>query len=112
MLHLTPSSDNAKGWFAGPWNATAPVAVGYANEGIDIRHFHAEMVEIYLIAQGESVAIVGEERVLLKARDMLIVEPGEIHTFVDSTPDYFHFVIQTPFVVGDKHLVNPDETER
>ncbi len=106
MIHLTPSSTHSKGWFAGPWNSSVPVAVGYANEGIDIRHYHAEMYEIYLIAQGESIAVVNEERVLLKAKDVLVVEPGETHTFVESTDDYFHFVIQTPFIPGDKCLVD------
>jgi quercetin dioxygenase-like cupin family protein len=104
MLHLTPSTNDPKGWFAGPWNSTVPAAVGYANTGIDIRHYHAEMYEIYLVAQGESVAIVNDQRVRLKAKDVLIVEPGEVHTFVESTDDYFHFVIQTPFVPGDKHM--------
>jgi hypothetical protein len=34
--------------------------------------------------------------------DMLVVEPGESHTFVGSSPDYLHFVVQAPFVTGDK----------
>ncbi|HRW11428.1 MAG TPA: cupin domain-containing protein, partial [Caldilineaceae bacterium] len=104
--HLTPTSTDSKGWFAGPWNSAVPVAVGYANEGIAVRHYHGEMYEIYLVAQGESVAIVNDERVPLKAKDVLIVEPSEVHTFVESTPDYFHFVIQSPFVPGDKQLVD------
>ena len=102
MLHLTPHPTNPKGWFAGPWDSAVTVAVGYANEGIDIRHYHAEMYEIYLVAQGESVAIVNDVRVPLKAKDVLIVEPSEVHTFIESTDDYFHFVIQAPFVPGDK----------
>lgn len=102
MLHLTPSTATPKSWYAGPWNSSAPVAVGYANEGIDLRHYHAEMYEIYLVAQGESVAVINDERIVLNARDVLIVEPGEVHTFVESTPDYFHFVIQAPFVPADK----------
>ncbi|MEZ4618339.1 MAG: cupin domain-containing protein [Caldilineaceae bacterium] len=105
MIHLTPTATDPKGWLAGPWNSAVPVAVGYANEGIDIRHYHTEMYEIYLVAQGESVALVGEERISLRAKDLLIVEPGEVHTFVESTSDYFHFVIQTPFMPGDKCLV-------
>ncbi len=82
-----------------------PVAIGYANEGINLSHYHAQMYEIYLVAQGESVAIVNEQRITLKAKDLLVVEPGEVHTFIDSTDDYFHFVIQTPFIPGDKCLV-------
>ena len=106
VLHLTPTSIDSKGWLAGPWNSAVPVAVGYANEGIAVRHYHGEMYEIYLVAQGESIAIVNDERVPLKAKDVLIVEPGEVHTFVENTPDYFHFVIQSPFVPGDKQLVD------
>ncbi|MEZ4659999.1 MAG: cupin domain-containing protein [Caldilineaceae bacterium] len=87
-----------------PWNSAVPAAVGYANEGINIEHFHTQMSEIYLVAQGESTAIVDGETMRLRARDVLVVEPGEVHTFTDSTPDYFHFRIQTPFVAGDKHI--------
>ncbi len=39
---------------------------------------------------------------MLGAGDVLVVEPGEVHTFESSSPDYLHFVIQTPFVAGDK----------
>jgi quercetin dioxygenase-like cupin family protein len=105
MIHLTPDPTHPKGWFTGPWNSAVPVAIGYANEGINLSHYHAQMYEIYLVAQGESVAIVNEQRITLKAKDVLVVEPGEVHTFVDSTDDYFHFVIQTPFIPSDKCLV-------
>jgi hypothetical protein len=60
------------------------------------------MYEIYLMARGRSVAVVGDERVCLSTGDMLVVEPGEVHTFTDSSEDYLHFVVQTPFVKGDK----------
>ena len=36
---------------------------------------------------------------------MLVVQPGESHTFVSSSEDYLHFVIQAPFVGGDKTAV-------
>ena len=37
---------------------------------------------------------------------MLVVEPSEVHTFIESSEDYLHFVLQTPFTVGDKVLVD------
>lgn len=86
----------AKGWYAGPWNAELAVAVGYANEGIDDPHLHRRTTEMYLVARGWSEARVEREPVRLEAGDVLIVEPGEAHTFVANSPDYFHFVIQTP----------------
>ena len=80
--------------------------VGYANEGVDEPHLHEAMFEIYLVARGESTALVNEREVSLQAGDMLVLEPGEAHTFVESSEDYFHFVIQTPFIKGDKVLID------
>jgi quercetin dioxygenase-like cupin family protein len=93
----------AKGWFVGPWNSDVPIAVGYANAGINEPHFHAEMYEVYLVVEGQSAAKVNGQPVRLRAGSVLVVEPGEPHTFTESTPDYYHFVIQTPVVQGDKH---------
>ena len=46
------------------------------------------------------------KRSSLGVGDVLVVEPGETHTFLDSSTDYLHFVVQTPFVPGDK-VVEP-----
>ncbi len=95
----------AKGWFCGPWNSKLDISIGYANEGINEAHFHEKMNEVYLIAKGSSVAVVNDRKIELAAGDILVVEPGEVHTFISSSPDYMHFVIHTPFVKDDKHLV-------
>jgi len=102
MIHQSPDKNPDKGWFVGPWNSAVPVPVGYANTGIDLPHTHAQMFEIYLVARGTSTAVVNQQAVQLQAGDMLVVEPGETHTFSHSSENYFHFVIQTPFVPGDK----------
>lgn len=102
MIHRKPQTDNPKGWFVGPWNSAVPIPVGYANEGINERHHHAEMFEIYLVAKGTSIAVIAGAEVHLQSGDMLVVEPGEGHTFIQSSDDYLHFVIQTPFIKGDK----------
>ncbi len=96
-----------KGWFVGPWNSGVPVAVGFSDQGVDDPHSHGEMFELYLIAKGTSTAIVGGEIVELGAGDLLVVEPGEAHTFTCSSDDYLHFVVQTPFVAGDKRSACP-----
>lgn len=105
MLHKTVETDKPKGWYVGPWNSDIPIPIGYANEGINEKHYHAQMTEVYLIAKGTSVAVVDEVAISLQAGDILIVEPGEIHTFSASSEDYLHFVLQTLFVRGDKELV-------
>lgn len=95
----------------GPWNTAVSIPIGYANEAIDVNHYHSQMYEIYLVARGCSTAIVDGEPVRLGVGDALVVEPGEVHTFQDSTDDYLHFVIQTPFVKGDKTLVKGGDAE-
>ncbi|MFN8488234.1 MAG: AraC family ligand binding domain-containing protein [Caldilineaceae bacterium] len=90
-----------KGWYAGPWNSALPISVGYANVGIDEPHVHTQITEIYLVARGTSNIRVEQETMTLSAGDMLVLEPGEAHTFLESSPDYFHFVIHTPGLAGE-----------
>ena len=93
---------SGKGWIAGPWNSDVPVAVGYADTGVDDPHTHDSMYEVYFVARGTSSAVVDGHRVDLHAGDVLIVEPGEAHMFVNSSADSLHFVVQAPVVEGDK----------
>lgn len=105
-MHLLSSpTDQAKGWLIGPWNSAVPLPIGYANEGIADRHYHQQMYEIYLVAKGQSTALVNGKAITLTAGDVLVVEPGEVHTFTESSADYLHFVVQTPFTPGDKVAV-------
>jgi mannose-6-phosphate isomerase-like protein (cupin superfamily) len=90
----------AKGWYVGPWNSELSVSVGYANEGIDEPHAHQRITEIYLVARGTSEMRVEQEAVTLEAGDVIVVEPGEAHTFLASSPDYFHFVVHVPGLTG------------
>jgi len=92
---------SAKGWYAGPWNSALAISVGYATTGIDEPHEHTRITEIYLIARGTARIRIEHETMELAAGDMLIVEPGEAHTFLSSSPDYLHFVIHTPGVTGE-----------
>ena len=92
----------AKGWYAGPWNSNLDFSVGYANQGVDEPHLHTRITEIYLVARGTAQIRVGRQTIHLSAGDMLSVEPGEAHTFLTSSPDYFHFVIHTPGLQGEE----------
>lgn len=91
----------AKGWYAGPWDSNLTVSVGGSRIGKDEPHFHRLMTEIYLIASGTATMRVEERTVLLEPGDVLIVEPGEAHTWLSASSDHFHFCIQTPGLVGD-----------
>jgi mannose-6-phosphate isomerase-like protein (cupin superfamily) len=102
MIHTAIGPTSGKGWFAGPWNSDVPVAVGFSDVAIDEPHVHDEMFEVYLVARGSSTVVVAGREVALAAGDALFVEPGEAHTFTSSSADYLHFVVQAPFVSGDK----------
>ncbi len=91
----------AKGWYAGPWNSELSIAIGYANAGIDEPHLHKQITEIYLVACGTSQIRVEQETITLHAGDMIIIEPGEAHTFLYNSPGYFHVVLHTPALSGD-----------
>lgn len=82
-----------------------PIAIGYASTGIDEPHVHAQATEIYIVARGTSEIRVEQETITLHAGDMIIVEPGETHTFLSNSPDYFHIVLHAPALGNDKHLV-------
>ena len=95
----SPSVD--KGWYAGRWNSGLPISVGYAHMGVDEPHVHSQITEIYLIARGTAIMRVEKETVSLMQGDMFVVDPGEAHTFLECSPDYFHFVIHTPGLEGE-----------
>ena len=59
-------------------------------------HLHRQMTEIYLIARGSAELRVDNQTVALSAGDMILIQPGEAHTFVSSSPDYLHFVLHVP----------------
>ena len=69
-----------KGWCLGPWNSDLPITLGYAPKGIDERHIHTRMTEIYLVARGTSELRVCDRTVTLTPGDVVVVESGEPHT--------------------------------
>ena len=76
--------------------------MGCAHQGIDEPHLHRSIHEIYCVARGSAVVRVEGERVRLEQGQVLVVEPGEVHTFVSSSADYMHFVIQAPGLRGEE----------
>ena len=78
------------------------VSVGFANEGVDEPHLHKRMTEVYFMACGTVEMRVGTQTVELTEKQVIVVEPGEAHTFLSSSPDHFHFVIQVPGLVGEE----------
>jgi quercetin dioxygenase-like cupin family protein len=102
----------AKGWYAGPWNSDLAISVGYANQGVNEPHLHTRITEIYLVACGSAEIRVDQQTISLHPGDMLTLEPGEAHTFLSNTPDYFHFVIHTPGLQGEEARTEKNSVPR
>jgi mannose-6-phosphate isomerase-like protein (cupin superfamily) len=98
----TTDLDITKGWYWGPWNSNLDISVGFANKGVDEPHFHRRMTEIYLIACGTAEMRVETETIDLSQGQVILVEPGEAHTFLSCSPDHFHFVLQVPGLEGEE----------
>ena len=96
-----------KGWYVDLFRPELP-AIGFANAGINEPHYHRELREVYLVARGSSRMLVDGEEIVLNMGDVIVVEPGEAHTFVWNSPDYFHFVLHCPMMKGDKVLLPRD----
>lgn len=93
---------SAKGWLAGRWESALEVSVGFATRAIDDPHVHERVTEIFMVARGSATVRVGSTDVELGTGDVLIVEPGEPHTFLDASDDYLHFVVHTPGLPADE----------
>jgi len=93
-----------KGWYIGPWNSDLQISLGYAYTGIDQPHKHTRITEIYLVAHGSAQMRIEQEFLTVTTGDMILVEPGEAHTFISSSPDYIHFVIHSPGLAGEEAL--------
>jgi mannose-6-phosphate isomerase-like protein (cupin superfamily) len=91
-----------KGWYWGPWNSNLKISVGFANKGVDEPHFHRRMTEIYLFSRGTAEMRVETESISLSQGQVVVVEPGEAHTFLSCSADHFHFVLQVPGLKGEE----------
>ena len=88
--------EHAKGWYLGAWNSDFTVAIGYASVGIHEPHVHHRITEVYMVGAGSAELRIERESLHLERGDVVVIEPREAHTFVASSPDYFHFVLHFP----------------
>ncbi len=99
-MRLERADASKKGWLAGPWDSDLQISIGFANGGVDEPHVHSAIAEVYLVARGSASIRVERDTIELHEGDILIVEPGEAHTFLASSDDYLHFVVHTPGLAG------------
>src|SRR5262245_33613594 len=97
-----------KGWLAGPWESGLPIGIGFASAAIDAPHRHERTTEVYLASAGAATAVVDGVEVLVRAGDVLIVEPQEVRSIRHATPDYRCFVVHAGGGGDDRIDINPD----
>lgn len=106
-MRIERAGTRGKGWYLGPWNSELPISLGYANEGIDEPHVHSTTTELYVVGRGHSTIRVGRETIELRPGDALLIEPGEPHTFLASSEDYFHVVVHCFGTAEDEKRLVP-----
>jgi quercetin dioxygenase-like cupin family protein len=104
IIARNDESKPTKGWYSELTRGGLP-SIGFANQGIKERHYHRKSYEVYLVVRGSSTIRVNQTTTTLHAGDVIVVEPGELHTFQDNTSNYFHFVLHCPPTVNDKVVV-------
>ncbi|MBT4498301.1 MAG: cupin domain-containing protein [Gemmatimonadetes bacterium] len=102
MRIVQPDLNIDKGWFAGPWDSDLDISIGYANTAVNEPHYHRTMTEIYFFARGQVSMVVDGQEICFTEKSGVIIEPGEVHTFLSCSDDHYHFVIQTPGLQGEE----------
>lgn len=54
-------------------------------------HEHPDCEECFFVLEGEATAIIADQTFIIKLGDFLVVEPGEIHTFKNTSDNVFRY---------------------
>ena len=102
---LLPDNDVDKGLFAGPWDSNLDISLGYADTGVDIPHNQNAMMDIHFFARRDVNMLIEGVEHHFPEKSGLIIETGDLHTFVDSSPNHYHFMTQKPGPRGEEDNV-------
>ena len=108
-MKRTSITNETKGWAIGPWNTSANYAVGWACQPRDQVHQHERVSETYIVVRGRGTLIVGEDRHSLDEGEVVYIEPGEYHGWLDTSPDFLMVMIHHPVDPLDKIPVPVNE---
>jgi len=64
----------------------------YAPRGRDAQKPHTRD-EVYIVAEGSGVFVIGDQRMNFAAGDFLFAAAGEVHRFEDFTDDFYTWVL-------------------
>ena len=65
-------------------------------------HYHEHTTEVFYFLTEHGYRIVNEEKIVPKIGDVLLIEPGDIHTVVNETDqDYRYLVFKINAVDND-----------
>jgi mannose-6-phosphate isomerase-like protein (cupin superfamily) len=56
-------------------------------------HYHEDMSEVFIIIEGTTEMTVGKTTVPLTKGDLVVVEPGEVHTMTNTSDKPFEYIV-------------------
>ena len=102
-MELANISSNKK-WLLGIEGSKSPIEIGYIDKLIDQSHYHKRVHEYYIVVSGSMKMIVEGKEILIKAGNILYVEPKEKHMISGGNKELKCFLIKWPHIPDDKIL--------
>ena len=91
-----------KKWLLGIEGSKSPIEIGYIDILTDQLHYHEHIHEYYIIISGNMKMIIDSKEIILKAGDILYVEPEEKHMISGGDKELKCFLIKWPNDSKDK----------
>lgn len=91
-----------EGWRLAEAGMPIQVGVKFGTSPFARRHLHRTMAEYFLLVAGSMKVSVAGQALEMEKGDLLVVEPGEAHEVLASSPDALLLLMMPPPVPGDK----------
>ncbi len=91
-----------EGWHLAESALPIQVGVRYGSSPFGKRHLHKAMAEYFLLLEGELRLQVDGNVLEMKKGDLIVVEPGESHEVLHSSPAARLLLLMPPAVADDK----------
>jgi len=101
-MRIIPRLLQKEGWHLAEAGLPIQVGVKFGASPFGKRHLHKTMAEYFLLLEGELRLRVNGETTAMKKGDLLVVEPGEEHEVLGSSPEALLLLLMPPPLAGDK----------
>ena len=98
FLYLDRNTPGAE--IMGPANSASSARVSYVTRDEPL-HYHRNMRELCVVTSGAATLLLAGQTRPLGPNVAITFEPGELHGWRDTTPDFLALLIHEPFVEND-----------